>query len=411
MRFELFVALRYLLALRRQSFIALISLFAVLGVSLGVAALIVVLGVMNGFTTDLRDKILGVNAHAIVGNLDGGISDPDKILPIVRAQQGVAGAMPFIYSEVMISSARGVKGVVLRGIDPDAAGQVLSLPKDMVEGQVSDLDSLHGGGLPGIIIGNELATRLGLSVGSTLNLLSPTGTKTAAGFTPKVKLFTVVGTFRTGMYEYDSSLAFVNLPAARDLLGYSGTLVSGLEIRLVDVYEAGDVAKRVSSALGGHPFYVRHWMEMNANLFAALKLEKTAMFVILVMIVLVGSFSIVTTLVMLVMEKTRDIAVLMSMGATPRTIQNIFMLQGTIIGTLGTCLGFGLGVPLCLLLKKYQFIELPKNVYPVDYLPIRLDAMDLTLVGVAAFGLCFLATLYPARQAARLRPTEALRYE
>ncbi|MEG6549230.1 lipoprotein-releasing ABC transporter permease subunit [Desulfocurvibacter africanus] len=409
MNFELFIALRYLLALRKQAFISVISLFAVFGVCLGVASLIVVMGVMNGFSTDLRDKILGVNAHVIVMNAHGAMTGADEIARQAADVTGVTGATPFIYSEVMVSTPRGVKGVVLRGIEPESSSKVLSLSKDMLAGKVEDLDreDTH----PGIIVGQELAARLGLSVGSMVNLLSPTGSKSAAGFMPKVKFFTVTGIFKTGMFEYDSSMAYVSLTAARDLLGFSGDVVSGIELRLADVYAAERVSRQVESSLGGYPFLVRNWMEMNANLFAALKLEKTAMFIFLVLIVLVGSFSIITTLVMLVIQKTRDIAVLMSMGAKPREIQRIFMLQGTTIGVLGTLLGYLLGVPVSLLLKKYQFIELPRDVYPVDYLPVRLELLDMTLIGLAAMGLCFVATLYPARKASRLNPADALRYE
>jgi len=409
MKFELFVAFRYLLALRKQAFISIISLFAVLGVCLGVASLIVVMGVMNGFSTDLRDKILGINAHIIVLNAQGAMTEADHVVRSASTVPGVTGATPFIYSEAMISTPRGVKGVVLRGIEPESSTKVLSLSRDMLVGEIGDIE--HEEPHPGIIVGQELATRLGLGVGSTVNLLSPTGTRSAAGFTPKVKFFTVTGIFKTGMFEYDSSLAYISLNAARDLLGFSGDIVSGVELRLADVYAAERVSGQLVNALGGFPYTVRNWMEMNANLFAALQLEKTAMFIFLVLIVLVGSFSIITTLVMLVIQKTRDIAVLMSMGARPREIQRIFMLQGTIIGSFGTLLGFLLGVPLSLLLKKYQFIELPRDVYPVDYLPIRLEALDLTLIGVAAMGLCFLATLYPARKASRLNPADALRYE
>ena len=263
----------------------------------------------------------------------------------------------------------------------------------------------------GIIIGNELAKRLSLSPGMQVSLLSPSGRQTAAGFQPKIRNFLVQGTFRTGMYEYDSSLGYVTVEAARDLLGYKPGFVSGLEVRIKDVDRAEQVSQSLRQRLGGFPLYVRHWKEMNANLFAALKLEKTAMAIILVMIVLVGSFSIITTLVMLVMEKTRDIAILRSMGASAAEIRNIFMLQGSIIGVVGTALGFALGLAVCFLLKRYQFIELPHGVYSLDRLPVLLSWADLVLIGVSALALCFAATLYPARQAARLNPSEALRHE
>lgn len=409
MRFETFVALRYLFALRKQSFISVISLFAICGVAIGVGALIVVIGVMNGFSTDLRDKILGVNAHILVTSARGGIEDYRELADEAKQVKGVIGVTPFVYSEVMLSTRSGVKGVVLRGIDPSTSESVLSLSKDMVSGNVANLEA--DGGAPGIIIGTELAKRLGLTQGSQVNLLSPSGRSGAAGFTPKVRQFIVAGVFRTGMYEYDSTLGYVTIPAARQLLGFKGDLVSGLEISVDDVYNVDAITKQLRDKVGSFLVYVRNWQEMNANLFAALELEKTAMFIILAMIVLVGSFSIVTTLVMLVIQKTKDIAVLMSIGADKNAIRRIFMFQGTFIGLVGTFIGFLIGVPVSLLLKEYQFIKLPSNVYPVDYLPVRLDALDLIAIGGAAFLLCFLATIYPARRAASLSPSEALRYE
>jgi lipoprotein-releasing system permease protein len=409
MRFETFVALRYLFALRKQSFISVISLFAVCGVAIGVGALIVVIGVMNGFSTDLRDKILGVNAHILVTSMRGGISDYQELADEAKKVPGVTGVTPFVYSEVMLSTRTGVKGVVLRGIDPSTSSSVLSLSKDMVSGSVSLLND--NGDFPGIIIGSELAKRLGLTKGSMVNLLSPSGRSSSAGFTPKVRRFTVAGIFRTGMFEYDSSMGYVSIPAARQLLGFKGDVVSGLEISVNDVYNVKEISRELRDKISSFTVYVRNWQEMNANLFAALELEKTAMFIILAMIVLVGSFSIVTTLVMLVIQKTKDIAVLMSLGADKKSIRNIFMFQGTFIGLAGTLIGFLIGVPLSLLLKEYQFIKLPSNVYPVDYLPVRLEALDLFTIGAAAFLLCFVATIYPARRAAGLSPSEALRYE
>lgn len=409
MKFEFFIALRYIFALRKQSFIAVISLFAVCGVALGVAALIVVIGVMNGFTKDLRDKILGVNAHVLVSAFTGGIREHQTVAELCRQIPGVTGVTPFVYSEVMLSASGGVKGVVLRGIDPSTADQVLSLTRDMVTGSVKDLAEKDG--LPGVIIGAEMSKRLGLGLGAMVNLLSPTGTQSAVGFTPKVRVFRVAGIFRTGMFEYDATLGYVTVDAARNLLGFKDDVVTGLEVRLKDVYRAGEVSDQIRVKLHEYPVYVRNWQEMNANLFAALELEKTAMFIILAMIVLVGSFSIVTMLVMLVMQKTKDIAVLMSLGATSESIRRIFMFQGSFIGAVGTALGYGIGIPVALILKKYQFIKLPSDVYPVDYLPVRLEWLDMTLIGVAALALCFLSTLYPARRAASLKPSDALRYE
>ncbi len=408
MRFELFVALRYLFSRRKQTFIYIISIMSILGVALGVGALVVVLGVYNGLTTDMRDKILGANAHAIVmSHLPSAFETRGDVTEQARSVAGVTGATPFIYTEVMLSAGGGVKGVVLRGIDPQSAPAVLSMLRQIRSGSA---EGLQREGTPGIIIGEELAKRLGLALGSRVNLLSPSGQKTASGYAPRIRPFEVVGIFKTGMFEYDSSLAFVTLAAARDVLGLPENFISGVELTVADLFQADKTSAAVAAELGS-PFYVRSWMEMNANLFAALKLEKIGMFILLAMVVLIGSFSIVTTLVMLVMEKTRDIAIMMSMGATSGMIRRIFMLQGSIIGVIGTLLGYALGLSLGWLLKRYQFIKLPENVYTLDHLPISITLADVLIVGASAMLLCFLATLYPARQASRLQPAEALRYE
>lgn len=409
MSFEFFVARRYLFSHRKQAFIYVISLMSIIGVALGVAALVVVLGVYNGLTTDMRDKILGANAHGIVLSYipDAFGKNPGLRDEILRTP-GVTGATPFIYTEVMLSSGDGVKGLMLRGVDPRTASGVLSMLKAIKKGSINGLET--GDGTPGIIVGEELAKHIGLGMGSRVNLLSPSGEKTTAGFQPRIRPFEVAGIFKTGMYEYDSSLAFVTLDAARELLGLDPGFLSGIEITVDDVYRADEITKELTDNIG-NPFYARSWMDMNANLFAALKLEKIGMFILLIMVVLIGSFSIVATLVMLVMEKTRDIAVMMSMGATRKMIRRIFMYQGTIIGFVGTMLGYALGLTVGYLLKRYQFIKLPENVYTLDHLPIIITVPDVLIIGGAAMLLCFLSTLYPARQASRLKPADALRYE
>ncbi len=409
MSFEFFIALRYLRAKRKQAFISVISLVSILGVALGVAALIIVLGVMNGFSQNLRDKILGLNAHIVVGDYTGGISDYRQLAAELDSLPGVIGSAPFIYTEVMISSPSGVKGVVLRGIDPRGASEVLSLDREMIRGSVTELEDQ--GEFPGIIIGQELSSRLGVSTGDTVNILSPSGGRSSAGFTPQISIFEVRGIFKTGMFEYDSSFGYTTIGAAQSILGFREDLVTGMEIRVHDVDRAHIVSRTVDDFLGGYPYYVRNWMEMNQNLFAALQLEKMAMGVILAMIILVGSFSIVTALVMLVMEKTRDIAILMSMGATRAMIRRIFILVGMLIGFLGTALGFIFGLGISHLLKEYQFIKLPADVYYLDHLPVLHQTQDLVIIGLAAMFLCFLATIYPARKASNLNPADALRYE
>jgi lipoprotein-releasing system permease protein len=426
LQFELFVALRYLLGRRKQAFISVISLISTIGVAIGVAALIIVMGIINGFTTDLRDKIIGVNAHAMVLSATNLVpappfagenpSDPprdaeslDSLRNRVLDIPGVTNAMPFIYSELMISGPRGSKGLILRGVEPESARKVLGMVRHVTKGAFADIGGQSA--LPGIVIGQSLASRLGVTTGSRVNLLAPTGETNAAGFTPKVKSVRVVAIFETGMELYDSSLGFVSLAAARELLGRpGGDWATGLELTVNDEYRADRIAGDIALELG-HPYYTRDWMEMNASLFAALKLEKLGMAIMVTLITLVASFSIVTALVMLVMEKTRDIAILMSMGARARSIRRIFMFQGLIIGVVGAVSGFALGLGVCALLKRYQFIKLPPGVYSLDYLPVLLQWGDLALIAAGSVALCFLATLYPARQAASLNPVDALRHE
>lgn len=408
MPFDLFIALRYLFSKRDQKFISIISWTAVIGVALGVAALIVVMGVMNGFSTDLRDKIIGATSHAVVFDGGGHVYPSPEILEAIGSVDGVVGATPFIYSELMVSSSAGGKGVVLRGIDPATAKGTIGVLDKITEGSLDDLATATP--IPGIIVGLDLAKRLHLNVGSRVNMIAPSGQSTTAGYTPKVQAFRVVAVFSLGMFEYDSSLVFINLPAARELLGWGDRAVTGIEVAMTNPDKAEAIGDKIVEALGG-TFYVQTWMRMNANLFAALQLEKAAMSIILFLVVVVGAFSIITSLVMLVMEKTRDIAILMSLGAKRGTIRSIFMLEGILIGFLGTTVGYILGLTACWLLKKYRFIKLPKGVYSLDYLPVLLHTSDLVIIGVAAMVICFVATLYPARQAASLEPVSALRHE
>jgi len=408
--FELFIALKYLKSKRKQAFVSLITLISVGGVTLGVMALIIVLSVMSGFENDLRNKILGTNAHLVVLKLgEKGMDTPEEVLEKIKGVRHVVDASPFTLNQVMLTSERNVCGVVLRGIHPGSEGKVTDLAKNLKEGRLSDL---NGSGPPGdgIILGRELSRHLGVPLGDSINVVSPLGgIATPLGMMPRVKKFRVVGIFEVGMYEYDSSLAYISMPAAQHLFRM-GSAVSGVEVKLDDIYRAREVGAEIQRRLG-FAYWVRDWMEMNRNLFSALKLEKIAMFIILVLIVLVAAFNIIGTLIMMVIEKGRDIGILKSMGATSQSIMVIFMAQGMVIGLVGTILGCILGYGACWALDTYKFIKLPGDVYYIDSLPVLMKAFDFVVVSLSALLISFFATLYPSRQAARLDPVVAIRYE
>jgi lipoprotein-releasing system permease protein len=413
MNFELFVSLRYLLAKRRQTFISLITIISVAGVAVGVTALIVVLAVMNGFQEDLRNRILGVTSHIVAGSFGGTTSDYRELIPRLEEVPGVVAATPFIYTQVMISSSRGVSGAIMRGIEPLSASRVIRIQENMIRGNLADLitppEEEGKTTQPGVILGMELANNLGIRQGEWITVVSPTGRLTPMGQIPKSKLFQVVGILQSGMYEYDNTLAYVDLAVAQQFLAVGDT-VTGIEVRLKDIYRAPEVAEAIRNKLGGG-FWVRDWMQMNRSLFSALKLEKVVMFVILTLIVLVAAFNIVSSLIMLVMEKNRDIAILKAMGATTASIRKIFVMEGLMIGVTGTGLGLLGGFSLCALLKRYKFIELPRDIYHISTLPVKMETMDVLAIAVSAILISLVATLYPSRQAAKLDPSEALRYE
>jgi lipoprotein-releasing system permease protein len=414
MSYELFIGLRYLKAKRKQTFVSLITLISIAGVMVGVTALIVVLAVMNGFKEDLRDKILGVTSHVVVSRFDSNMSNYTQVKKRVNQVEGVVASTPFIYTQVMINSRQGISGAVLRGIDPESASDVIDLPRNLRSGSLQDLAEGKGPGttrgIPGIIVGNELARSVGVSLGEPVTLISPFGRLTPLGQVPRSQTFRVAGVFDSGMYEYDSTIAYVNLSAAQRFLGI-GDRVTGIEVRVDDIYKADQVAIAISKALDGYPYWTRDWMRMNKNLFSALKLEKIVMFIILTLIIIVAAFNIIGTLIMVVLEKTRDIAILKSMGATRRSVMKIFMYEGVIIGLVGTVLGLLGGYGLCKLLATYKFIELPQDVYYISTLPVKMNSMDTVLIALAAIIISLAATLYPAWQASRLDPAEAIRYE
>ncbi|MCL2341337.1 MAG: lipoprotein-releasing ABC transporter permease subunit [Proteobacteria bacterium] len=405
--FEWFVSLRYLRAKRKQKFISLITVISILGVAVGVLALIVVLSVYTGFTEGLRDQIIGVNAHALVQRHGLPITDPEAVTAKIEAVAGVEATTPYIYAQALISSASQSTGVVLRGIDATSAMRVISIGQKMVAGQLTDLDASQE--VPAIVLGRDLARQLQVRTGDRVRLISPNGPLSPMGILPKVRTCVVAGIFATGMFEYDSTMAYINLDTARSLtdlrLG-----VHGIEVRVKDIDLANRTAAAIQQALG-QGYAARDWMQLNQNLFAALKLEKLGIFIALDLIILVAALNIISALIMMVMEKNRDIAILKSMGATTRAIMRIFFYQGMVIGLAGTVLGVAGGLGLCALLKRYKIIELPSNVYPMSTMPIKVVPLDVTVIAVSAILITLLATLYPSWKASRVRPAEALSYE
>jgi lipoprotein-releasing system permease protein len=409
MSYEVLVALRYLRARRKQAFISLISLLSMAGVALGVCTLIVVLSVMSGAEAELTRKILGLNAHVSLYRAGNFVDQPGEVVAAAQAHPQVVHAAPVVHGQVMVVSSASASGAILRGVEPDDAAEVLDLERMMVSGRVADLRSPGPEGLPGVLVGAALARRLGISVGQAVNLINPVGEDTPVGRVPKSEPFRVAGVFRSGMYQYDSSLCYVSLRAAQRFLGL-GPAVTGVELKVRDIYRADAVAREVGQKLGPL-YYAQDWMTLNHSLFSALKLEKITMFVILILIVLVAAFGIVSSLIMLVMEKTGDIAILKTMGATARSIRRIFVLEGLVIGVLGTAVGTAVGLALCALLARYQFIELPLDVYALDTLPVMVEPGVVAVIALAAVAITLVATIYPAHAAGRLQPAEALRYQ
>jgi len=411
MSFEYFIGARYLRAKQKQAFVSLISILSIAGVMVGVMALIVVIAVMNGFDADLKARILGGQAHIVLMRHGSAFKQYGLVLEQALKTQGVEAATPYIITQGMLRSKSGAVGAVVRGIDPQTAGQVMKTLEQVALTDVSAKSNSEKATreVPGIILGKELARNLGVIEGEMIHLMSPRGMLSPIGHIPAMKQFKVTGFFQSGMYEYDQTFAFIHLKDAQRMLRM-GDSVTGIDIRVTDIYRARDIADRLIAKLG-FPYWARDWMQMNKNLFRALKMERWVMAIILILIVLVAAFNIASSLIMLVMGKTRDIAILKAMGATTKSIRKIFVFSGMVIGSVGTVLGTLLGLLLCTLLKHYDIYELTGDIYYfTTTLPVKIEFLWVIGIVAAAMLICFLATLYPARQAAKLDPVEAIRY-
>ncbi len=410
MRYELFIGRRYLKSKRKQAFISLITLISVGGVALGVAALIVVTSVMTGFTRQLTDKILGVYSHLVVLKEGESFVDYLEVIQELNRVPGVVASTPFIQTQVMLTGAGGdMTGAVLRGVDVKTAPSVISIKRDMVKGSFDDLVRTEDQP-PGVILGTELAQKLGVVVGDNLIMLSPMGGEASPfGMTPKMKRFTVVGIFDSGMFEYNGTFAYISLPTAQSFLEIPGA-VTGIEVRLADVYKAKETGKLIRATLS-FSYYVLDWMDMNRNLFAALALQKATLFVILTLIIFVAAFNIASTLIMVVMEKNKDIAILSAMGATKGGIMRIFMFEGFVVGAFGTMIGLILGLGTCRLLERYHFIGLDPKIYYFTTLPVQIVSSDVAVIIAASLAICLASAVYPAWRASRMDPLDAIRYE
>ena len=412
MSYEFFVAKRYLKSKRKTGFISLITYISIIGITIGVAALIIVLAIMNGFESEVRSRFTGFDAHVRLQTYSGlGIKDYRQLLAQVEKKDHVEAVSPFIFDKAMIKYGDKVEGVFLKGTDSERIVHVTDIGTNIIDGSLDFSKKTIGDGpaLPGIVVGWNLADRLGsYQLDQKVFIISPKGINFAFG-TPKVKQFRLAGIFETGMYEFDNTFAFISIKSAQDLLKMKDE-VNGLEIKLDDMFNASQVAQSLSEELG-YPYYALTWFDLHRNLFSWMKLEKMAMFVILSLIIIVAAFNIISSLIMVVMEKTKEIGILKSMGATSHGIRRIFMFEGLVIGIGGTIAGSILGYLACWTQLRYKVFSLPSDIYFINFLPIRMEPYDFIYIAAAAISLSFFAALYPAVKAAKLDPVTAIRYE
>jgi lipoprotein-releasing system permease protein len=398
-KYETSIGFRYLRSKRKERFISFTTWISVVGIAIGVMALIVVIAVMTGFQDEIRERILGINPHVLVLNLQGDIAEPQSIVSRIREINGVKEAFPFITFQGMVQAGRQVSGVAIKGLNPE---DVKPMAKLLKEGKSDALKGKNG-----VLIGKELAKQLGLYIGDSFTLMVPFGGYSPMGAIPETVKVKVGGIFETGMYEIDNTMVIMSLRDVETIMGIGAT---GIEVRLDNVYEADGVRKEIMKRLGSG-YFARTWIEMNRNLFSALKLEKIAMFIILALIILVASFNIISSLIMTVMEKQKDIAILKAIGARKRSIMKIFMVEGITIGVFGAFIGAAIGYGGLEIVTRYRLIKLPADIYYITSLPMRISILDVFLIALVTAAVCVLATIYPSYKAAKIDPVETLRYE
>jgi lipoprotein-releasing system permease protein len=419
LRFELFVAARYLRAKRRQAVIGVITVISVIGVTAGVASLVIALSINAGFQKDLQDQLLGSQSHInLVRVQNDGIENWRELMTRLSKQPRVTGVAPAMYGQVMASRAARASGALVKGVIPEYENRVSELLKSIKLGSAAPLEPCadtdeacqNGKALPPIVLGKDLAETIGATVGSTIMIISPQGELSPIGMMPKYQQFKVAGIFRSGFYNYDSAWAFIRLSDAQRLFSLPDTVISVIEFKINDLYKAEEVGNELEKA-AGPGFVAKNWMDENRALFRALRLERVVTFLTIGLIVFVAALNILISLIMMVMEKTKDVAVLISMGAKRRQIRGIFMFQGVLIGVIGTVAGLVLGYSVAIAGAKYHFVALSSEVYSIDYLPFAPRVIDGVLIAAVALFISFVATLYPSWSAARVLPAEALRYE